>query len=62
MLNKLSLNKIENKVSKLKQRASYTYMKDEIVIMCLILRAAYPFLLYDSLMHMLTKYAPNSSQ
>lgn len=34
-------------------------MKDEIVIMCLILSMYFPFLLYDSLMHMLTKYGPN---
>ena len=34
-------------------------MKNEIVSMCLILYTPFPFLLFDSLMHMLTKYDPN---
>lgn len=59
VLNKHILNKIENKVPRLKQKARYTYMKDAIVIMCLILNSAYTFSLHDSLMHTLTKYVLN---
>lgn len=62
VLNKHFLNKIENKVPRLKQRARYTYMKVEILIMCLILSSAYTFSLHDSLMHMLTKYVLNLTQ
>lgn len=62
VLNKHFLNKIENQVPRLKQRARYTYMKVEILIMCLILSSAYTFSLHDSLMHMLTKYVLNLTQ
>lgn len=59
MLNKRFLNKIKNNIPRLKRRAKYTYIKDEIVIMCLILNTAFPFLLHDGLIYMLTKYVPN---
>lgn len=62
VLNKHFLNKIENKVPRLKQKATYTCMEDEIVIICLILSSAYTFSFHDSLMHMLTKYVLNFTQ
>lgn len=36
---------MENQVPGLKQRARYPFMKDEKVIMCLILSTPFPFLL-----------------
>lgn len=59
MLNKHFFDEIENKVPRLKPRARYTFMKDEIVIMYLILSIAFLFLPYDSFTHMLTKCVPN---